>query len=974
MATLVSPGVSISVQNESFYSASGPGTVPLVIFATAQDKLVPGSSSIVAEGTRKATAGKMYLMTSQRDVLQTFGVPVFQSKNGTVVQGDELNEYGLHALFSAMGVTNRAYALRADIDLNALQPTSVMPKNEPLNQTMWFDVASSDFGVFEHNGGQSPNKILNWTKKNVLVLSPEQISKSGVPVSSVGNIGDYAFVPYVVNGTTEVSKTIKAGQAGHNRLYKNTGSAWVVVDSMEFKALTPPTTSTPGFVWVRLDNAAGGMNHVVKKYNSVSHSWQAQQVYASPRLVEIEAKLRSPSIGSVGYVTNGTHGEFKIRNTSNPQSVTIADVTTTSYNNAPIQIVYVDGKGASPAVVVYQATTVSVVDLINVINNTGVLKATASGAKGIVVTSPRGTTFEILVGGDFSKDIKPTTTHVPPAQTSNWAGMLYEADLSTPARKAAEGTMWYDNSLYVDVMVNDGARWRGLRSPNAKVTGMGFSSTTLAFFAQEEPTTKPDNTALGYGDVWIDPNDGTNFDFYMYQGVARGWIKLDTTDQSTTNGILFADARGSIDTGLNYFNSDTALARDEFLKSDYVDPDCPDPRLYPAGMLMVNLRQTGGVVRKFVEDAFKDVNFFDGPDADTDKFEYYVGDQLAYASGNTYAPLTVASIDGSRTGRWVTASGLASNGAGLFGRAAQRKVVVEALAGTIIGNDELRAETVEFNLMTAPGYVDLLDEMVTLNIDRKETAYIITDVPARLKPDATSINNWAKNVNNAPSNGEVGRTTRYDYAAQYMGWGLGTNADGAEVVVPGSTIALRTYLYSDSVSYVWFPPAGIERGIVTNAASIGYVNGEGEYAPVIYNQGQRDTMYLNNINPIALRPNRGLLVYGDKSLAADTTALDRVNVGRLIVYIRTEVAKIAERFIFKLNTPRVREEFAGALTAFLANIAQLEGLEDFLVVCDSSNNTPIRTQRNELWADIAIVPTKSINFVYVAVRLRNQVS
>ena len=175
MATLVSPGVSISVQNESFYSASGPGTVPLVIFATAQDKLVPGSSSIVAEGTRKATAGKMYLMTSQRDVLQTFGVPVFQSKNGTVVQGDELNEYGLHALFSAMGVTNRAYALRADIDLNALQPTSVMPKNEPLNQTMWFDVASSDFGVFEHNGGQSPNKILNWTKKNVLVLSPEQI-------------------------------------------------------------------------------------------------------------------------------------------------------------------------------------------------------------------------------------------------------------------------------------------------------------------------------------------------------------------------------------------------------------------------------------------------------------------------------------------------------------------------------------------------------------------------------------------------------------------------------------------------------------------------------------------------------------------------------------------------------------------------------------------------------------------------------
>lgn len=961
MATLVSPGVSISVQNESFYSASGPGTVPLVIFATAQDKLVPGSSSIVAEGTRKATAGKMYLMTSQRDVLQTFGVPVFQSKNGTVVQGDELSEYGLHALFSAMGVTNRAYALRADIDLNSLQPTSVMPKNEPLNQTMWFDVASSDFGVFEHNGGTSQNPILNWTKKNVLVPSLEQVSVSGAPkVEFPGNIGDYAFVPYYIDGTNTPSKSVKQTSADTNRLYKHNGSAWVRVATIAMKALTPPD-ATAGAVWVRLDNAAGGMNMAVKKYSSATHAWQTQTVYASPKLVEIEAKYRTPAIGSIGYQTDGTGGNFVIRNASNVPKLDILNITDAKYNKVPFQIVYVDGKSTAPAVAIYVAPTVSVQGFIDTVNNTGVLRAVPNGQTGVTVSSPRGTTFEVISGIEV---MRPTP--------SNWEQLRYEADSSTPSRQAAEGTIWYDNSLYIDVMVNSGTRWRALRSPS--INGFGFNSSSLAFFSQSEPSTKPDLTALAYGDIWVDPNDGTNFDFYIYQD--NSWVKLDPTDQSTTNGILFADARSSTEAGINYFNTDTAKARDALLVSDYVDPDCPDPRLYPAGMVMVNLRQTGGVVRKYVADAFKTVNFFDGPDADADKFEYYVGDQLEYKINDnpTYAPLTLASIDGSRTGRWVTASGLASNGAGLFGRAAQRKVVVDALAATIVGNDELRAETVEFNLMTAPGYVDLLDELVTLNVDRKETAYIITDVPARLKPDATSINNWAKNVNNAPSNGEVGRTTRYDYAAQYMGWGLGTNADGAEVVVPGSTIALRTYLYSDSVSYVWFPPAGIERGIVTNAASIGYVNGEGEYAPVIYNQGQRDTMYLNNINPIALRPNRGLLVYGDKSLAADTTALDRVNVGRLVVYIRTEVAKIAERFIFKLNTPRVREEFAGALTAFLANIVQLEGLEDFLVVCDSSNNTPIRTQRNELWADIAIVPTKSINFVYVAVRLRNQVS
>lgn len=961
MATLVSPGVSVTVQNDAFYPASGPGTVPLVIFATAQDKLVPGSSSIVAEGTRKVNAGKMYLLTSQRDVLQTFGVPVFQEKNGTVVQGDELNEYGLHALFSAMGITNRAYALRADIDLNALSPRGTMPTNEPLNQTIWLDLSNTDFGVFEHNGGTAQNKILNWTKKPVLVPAVEQVSVAGAPISSFGNLGDYAFVPYAINGSAQPSSSISArdSRLAHNRLYKKDATGWAQVTNISYTTLTPPSSAAAGAVWVRMDPAAGGLALSVKKYNSAVHAWQDQQVSSSYRFVDVEAKLRNPLIGSIAYMMGAEVGEMMIRNTSNALSLNLTNVTAAPFVNANVQIVYVDGKNPTPAVSIYRAATVSVVDLINTINNTGVLKAVQSGTAGISVTSPRGTAFEIIAGN---------TTFRP--STSNWYQMVYEASILAPTRDAAEGTVWYDNNLYVDMMINDGQRWRGLRS--AAANSFGLTNTTIAFFAQAEPTVRPNLANLAYGDVWIDPNDGTNFDFYVYQSAARGWMKLDATDQSTPMGILFADARASTETGVSYFTGDTATARDALLASDYVDADCPDPRLYPAGMLMVNMRQTGGVVRKYVEDAFANINFFDGADADVEKYEYYVGDQLAYLAGSVYTPLSLASVNGSRRGRWVTASGLASDGSGLFGRSAQRKVIVESMAATIIGNDELRAETIEFNLMTAPGYMDLLDEMVTLNLDRKETAYIITDVPARLAPDATSINNWAKNVYNAPSNGERGRITRYDYAAQYMGWGLGTNADGKEVVVPGSTIALRTYLYSDSVSYVWFPPAGIERGIVTNAASIGYVNAEGEYASVIYNQGQRDTMYLNNINPIALRPNRGLLVFGDKSLSNGDSALDRVNVGRLIVYIRTEVAKIAERFIFKLNTPRVREEFAGALTAFLANIVQLEGLEDFLVVCDSSNNTPVRVNRNELWADIAIVPTKSINFVYVPIRLRNQ--
>ena len=105
MADLLSPGVSVTVTDETISATSGNGTVPLFVIATAQDKLVTGSTS-VATGTTKANAGTLQLITSQRNALETYGSPIFQSSNGSVVQGDELNEYGLHALYSYMGIVS----------------------------------------------------------------------------------------------------------------------------------------------------------------------------------------------------------------------------------------------------------------------------------------------------------------------------------------------------------------------------------------------------------------------------------------------------------------------------------------------------------------------------------------------------------------------------------------------------------------------------------------------------------------------------------------------------------------------------------------------------------------------------------------------------------------------------------------------------------------------------------------------------
>ncbi len=921
MSTLVSPGVSITVQDDSFYAAAGNGSVPLVVFASAQDKLVPGTTATVAAGTQKANAGKLYLMTSQRDVLQTFGTPIFQEESGTVVQGDELNEYGLHGLFSALGISNRAYALRADIDLQELQPTQVEPRGEPLNQTVWFDAVSSNLGIFEHNGGTSSNAILNWDKKNVLFPKTSDMDGS-LPDITFGSAGDYAFVAFSVNDTE------------NNLYWRNpTTDAWeaqVVIS----QGITPPSASG-GDIWMKLDSPASGLDLKLKRY--AAGYWTDLTTYVGTNVLEIEAAIDSNlSVGNYAFEAANSNivGTFMYRDLDDQTTVEIAD-TSTIFDGSDFVIQYSkQGLLGVQTLTILGSDVANAAELLAEINNAGIpLKVRRNAADdGIVIFNSDKRSF--TVASDDSSV----------SSSTNWIELTYETTYDEPSLDAEDGALWYDDSLYADIMYNQGGRWVGLNTQ--------FGNVDVQI-RQSEPTVRSDNGNLQFGDMWVDPADGTDYVFYQYQSNEVGFMMLDSTDQSTTAGVLFADARQSTETGVSYFTHGWDEARTALLASNYVEPHCPDPRLYPQGMIMVNLQQSGGVVRRATDNVFANVDF--------DGSNYSVGDttNIMTLSGATDAA------------RWVTASGVDMDGSALFGREAQRKVVVEAMGAAIVGNETLRAETIEFNILAAPGYVEMLDELVTLNVDRRETAYIVTDVPARLAPAATDINNWAQNVNNAPTNGSKGRITGYSYAAQYMGWGLGTNVDGKQVAIPGSSVALRTYLYNDAVSYVWFPPAGAERGVVTNASSVGHINVEGEYESAVYNKGQRDTMYLNKINPIAMRPNRGLLVFGDKSLSPGTSALDRVNVGRLVVYIRTEIEKIAERFLFKLNTPRVRDEFAAALTAFLANIVQLEGLNDFAVVCDTSNNTPLRIDRNELWADIAIQPTKSINFVYVPIRIQN---
>ncbi len=185
MATLTSPGVEVSVINESFYVPSDAGTTPLFIVASAQDKL-PGSGSGTATGTTTGNADTVYLISSQRELTETFGDPKFYTDaSGSPLHGYELNEYGLQAAYSFLCIANRAYILRSNVNLSDLVGSANPPSARPTDGTYWFDLASSSYGIFEWS--QTDQKFTAKTPK--LITSVTNLvanASTGVPKPSYG--------------------------------------------------------------------------------------------------------------------------------------------------------------------------------------------------------------------------------------------------------------------------------------------------------------------------------------------------------------------------------------------------------------------------------------------------------------------------------------------------------------------------------------------------------------------------------------------------------------------------------------------------------------------------------------------------------------------------------------------------------------------------------------------------------------------
>ena len=195
---LVSPGVEVDIIDQSQYLPAAQNSVPLVVVATAQNKADPTGTG-VAQATTAANAGKLYLVTSQRDLVTLYGNPFFYTTtNGTPIQGYELNEYGLLAAYSTLGVTNRAYILRADIDLASLVGQTARPVGKPADGTYWLDTTNTAWGIYEFNA--STSKFTNMIP--YVITDSNNLDSYGYPLQTIGNIGDYA-VDAINHDTTD---------------------------------------------------------------------------------------------------------------------------------------------------------------------------------------------------------------------------------------------------------------------------------------------------------------------------------------------------------------------------------------------------------------------------------------------------------------------------------------------------------------------------------------------------------------------------------------------------------------------------------------------------------------------------------------------------------------------------------------------------------------------------------------------------
>ena len=256
----------------------------------------------------------------------------------------------------------------------------------------------------------------------------------------------------------------------------------------------------------------------------------------------------------------------------------------------------------------------------------------------------------------------------------------------------------------------------------------------------------------------------------------------------------------------------------------------------------------------------------------------------------------------------------------------------------------------KYNVLVAPGLIS--SHAFAGNSSFAAITQIQTTVQER--GDAIAI------IDLVPYNAQIGTVTstvstyNTPYMATYWPWLKTIDPNtGNQVWVPASTMIPSVYAFNDSVAAPWFAPAGINRGILPTVIQ----------AERILTQGNRDTLYQSNVNPISTFPGAGIVVFGQKTLQKKKSALDRVNVRRLLIELKNYISQVADTFVFEQNDTNTRSELLSIINPYLSSIQQQQGLTSFKVIMDESNNPPSVVDQNQLVGQIYLQPTRTTEFI-----------
>ena len=252
----------------------------------------------------------------------------------------------------------------------------------------------------------------------------------------------------------------------------------------------------------------------------------------------------------------------------------------------------------------------------------------------------------------------------------------------------------------------------------------------------------------------------------------------------------------------------------------------------------------------------------------------------------------------------------------------------------------------QYKIISAPGlyhsdYSTALNTLIT-TVENRGDAIIVMDLEAYSSTKTAAVST-ASDIDSS-------------YVAAYWPWLQVKDPDtGQNVWVPASTLIPGMYASSDKKAEPWFAPAGMNRGRLTNIVQ----------AERKLSNSDRDTLYAGKVNPIGTFPGKGVVVFGNKTLQSQASALDRVNVRRLLIELKGWISQVANTLVFEQNTAATRNTFLSQVNPYLESIQQRQGLYAFKVVMDDTNNTPDVIDRNELKGAIYIQPAKTAEFIYL---------